>query len=156
MIKVEYRTLIEAAAKKYDLGANLIEAICMQESTGNPLAVKFEPGFYEKYTKPMKFSDTEEICRAISWGLMQIMGEVARELGFKGKFLSELCDNPELAIEYGCQHLKHKLNKYGFEAGIAAYNAGSPTYVKGGKFSNQDYVDGVLEYLSAIKKERNE
>lgn len=40
---------------------------------------------------------------ANQWGVMQVMGGVAREVGFKGSFLTELCD-PEVGIESAVAH----------------------------------------------------
>lgn len=148
-----YKPLIDAKAALYNLDPDLIEAICLQESSGDPLAVRAEFKFYEKYTKPMNFSDTEEVCRAMSWGLMQVMGQVARELGYKGRYLTGLLD-PETGLTYGCLYLKTKVKRYSrMEDAIAAYNAGTPRMIKGGKYSNQKYVDGVLGYLTKIRQE---
>lgn len=41
---------------------------------------------------------------------MQVMGEVAREFGFQGRFLSELLQ-PGTGLDVGCKVLKHKLDK---------------------------------------------
>ncbi|MGD0955720.1 MAG: hypothetical protein ABR953_02685 [Candidatus Acidiferrales bacterium] len=46
--------------------------------------------------------------RPISWGLMQVMGQVARKHGFTGKFLSALCD-PVTALDIGCAALAAKI-----------------------------------------------
>src|SRR5712692_9451618 len=51
---------------------------------------------------------TEAAARALSWGLMQVMGQVAREAGFAGASLAELCD-PAAGLEVGCRVLAHKL-----------------------------------------------
>ena len=39
---------------------------------------------------------------------MQVMGQVAREHGFQGKFLSALCD-PALGLDLGCAVLAAKM-----------------------------------------------
>ncbi len=54
--------------------------------------------------------DTEWWGQQASWGLMQVMGAVARERGFKGRFLSELCE-PGLGLEVGCEYLAHRLTR---------------------------------------------
>jgi soluble lytic murein transglycosylase-like protein len=61
---------------------------------------------------------------------MQVMGQLAREHGFTGKFLSELCD-PATGIEYGCRVLDMKLehNSGNMVTALLAYNGGSaPNY----------------------------
>ncbi|HEY6442754.1 MAG TPA: hypothetical protein VIY66_05375, partial [Candidatus Acidoferrales bacterium] len=89
---------------------------------------------------------TEEIARSISWGLMQVMGQVAREHGFTGKFLSALC-NPSLGLDIGCAALASKL--------AAAHQSGQGTALgeiaralalwNGG--SNPNYAAEVLARL---------
>jgi len=75
---------------------------------------------------------TELLMQQTSWGLMQIMGAVARERGFKG-WLTELCD-PAVNLEWGCKHLRWMVdhnNAYGLpdfrikpEDLAAAWNGG--------------------------------
>ena len=89
-------------------GQALVCAIIEQESAWNPHAIRYEPGFRTRYVAPLGLPPTEEIARSISWGLMQVMGQVAREHGFTGKFLSALCD-PALGLDIGCAALASKL-----------------------------------------------
>lgn len=148
----EYRAIIDRIAPQYDLEPDLVEAVCLHESDGgDPLAVRIEPGFYKRYTEPMSFSATEEWCRAMSWGLMQVMGQVAREYGFKGCYLTGLLD-PETNITYGCRHLANKIKKYGrVDYGLAAYNAGSCRRDEAGSIVNQKYIDAVMAHYKTIK-----
>ncbi len=92
MISYEIRQIAHDAAGKYNLPENLILAIIDVESGGDPWAIRYEPAFYTRYIvgKPTKVfgpvsKETEQKARATSWGLMQIMGQVARERGFSGK-----------------------------------------------------------------------
>ena len=73
-----------------------------------------------------KIVATEANTRAMSFGLMQVMGEVARELGFAGEFLTELCD-PHVGIEFGCRKLAKALAKHNgqLEESLLAYNGGA-------------------------------
>jgi hypothetical protein len=89
-------------------GTALVCAIIEQESAWNPHAMRYEPGFRTRYVAPLGLPPSEEIARSISWGLMQIMGQVAREHGFTGKFLSALCD-PTLGLDIGCAALASKV-----------------------------------------------
>lgn len=114
-------TIAQAVANHHSLDPSLVCAIIEQESAWNPHAIRYEPGFFARYVAPLltnnkvePFTNTEAHSRAISWGLMQVMGQSAREAGFTGPFLSELCD-PQVGVEVGCALLSKKL-------GIAAEN----------------------------------
>ena len=100
--------LARAAAAYHELDSALVCAIIEQESAWNTYAVRYEPGFRTRYVAPLGLPPTEEVARSISWGLMQVMGQVAREHGFTGKFLSALCD-PALGLDIGCAVLASKL-----------------------------------------------
>lgn len=120
----------------------LAVAICRTESGLNPWAVRHEPQY--KYFVGDRMSATERMTQGTSWGLMQVMGAVAREYGHVG-WLSELCW-PDVGLRYGLRHLKRYYDRYkNWPDAIAAYNAGSPRR-KDGKYENQAYVDKVLTY----------
>lgn len=101
--------LARAAAAYHEIDSALVCAIVEQESAWNTYAIRYEPGFRARYVAPLGLPPTEEIARSISWGLMQVMGQVAREHGFDGKFLSTLCD-PALGLDLGCAVLASKLS----------------------------------------------
>ncbi len=101
-------TLVKQIADGHQLYPELVCAIVEQESSWNPWAIRYEPAFRTRYVAPLGLPPTEEVARATSWGLMQVMGQVACEVGFTGKFLSELC-NPAVGVEIGCLVLKHKI-----------------------------------------------
>lgn len=112
------------AATNHNLDPALVMAVVEQESNWNPWAIRYEPAFYERYTKPMHLTDTEEYSRAISWGLMQIMGETARELGYKGP-IAKLCE-PDIGLDWGCLLLANKMKAKGDDLveSLLAYNGG--------------------------------
>lgn len=149
MIETDQLTSIEIYLS---LPRGILAAIIAQESGGNAFAIRYEPGFFTKYIdgKPLIGSrlpgaseDTERRARATSWGLMQIMGESARELGFDRPFLSELCD-PIVGVRYGAKLLRRKLDIYtDLARALSAYNAGSPT-----DSNLETYVRPVLAYLN--------
>jgi soluble lytic murein transglycosylase-like protein len=113
----------------------LVCAVVEQESAWDAHAMRYEPGFRTRYVAPLGLPPTEEIARSISWGLMQVMGQVAREHGFSGKFLSALCD-PAVGLALGCEVLAAKIAAAGNDVarGLALWNGGS----------NPAYADQVL------------
>jgi soluble lytic murein transglycosylase-like protein len=100
--------LAKQIAQAHGLDPALVCAIVEQESSWNSWAIRYEPAFYTHYVMPQRgLTATEAYSRAFSWGLMQIMGEVAREEGFKGD-LPSLCD-PAIGLNAGCYHFQRKL-----------------------------------------------
>lgn len=73
--------------------------------------------------------DQEWWAQQASWGLMQIMGAVARESGFDGKYLPEILD-PEENVVLGCRYLdklkRRHHEEFGWRGVLMAYNTGSP------------------------------
>ena len=152
MTAADMGALIGRIAGEVGLEPALIQAVVHAESGGDPWAIRYEPAFHDRYVKGKipGISLTEEIARSTSWGLMQVMGQVARERGFQGKFLSALCD-PETGLRVGALHLKRFLDQYGdVSKAVASYNAGSPRMADGG-FVNQGYVDKVMAEYRRLK-----
>jgi len=106
-------SLAHKTAASNSLDPSLVCAIIEQESAWNPWAVRYEPAFFAKYVAPLytnnKVSASEAYARGFSWGLMQVMGQVAREIGYAEPFLSALCD-PADALEIGCRILRKKFD----------------------------------------------
>lgn len=144
---------IEDAALAASLPISIVRGIVCQESAGKPKATRYEPAFFRRYVLPISGLTPEEAKgRATSWGLMQVMGQTARELGFKGKF-EELLD-PAVGLYWGCRYLNKQKSRYyerhGWSGVLAAYNGGSPRVREDGKFVNQYYVTKVLEYAHEV------
>lgn len=138
-------SLAKAAAATHGLNPALVCAVCEWESEGwNTWAVRFEPAFDAKYLKPMvpHLPATEEMTRAMSFGLMQVMGQVARERGFTGKFLSQLC-NPATGLDVGCKQLKACVDKHpdDVRAALLAWNGGG----------NPGYPDSVVPLMEKYR-----
>jgi soluble lytic murein transglycosylase-like protein len=126
--------LTRQIACEHALDPALVCAVIEQESAWNPWAVRYEPGFLSRYVAPLytagKFSATEAYTRSMSWGLMQVMGQVAREFGFEDSSLAELCD-PVIGLEFGCRFLAARLTraKGDVSAALLAWNGGAnPNY----------------------------
>jgi soluble lytic murein transglycosylase-like protein len=85
-------TLARKAAAAQSLDPALVCAVIEQESGWSPWATRYEPAFFSKYVAGLytnnKISASEAYARGFSWGSMQVMGQVARETGFDGPFLS--------------------------------------------------------------------
>lgn len=131
--------LAKQTAIKYGLDPALVCAVCEQESNWNSWASRFEPRFLARYVQPLGLHDLTEIQeRAFSFGLMQLMGEVARELGYKGSIV-QLCD-PPIGLVLGCQHLANKFKQAGGDThkALLLWNGGGIL----------DYPDQVLARVS--------
>lgn len=161
---------VEHAAKKHKLDRIMVAAICIAESRGNTNAYRAEfksvlgvlTSIWRYHLDCKEWADrvgsstiSEYIGQATSWGLMQVMGTVAREYHFSG-WLTELC-KPSVGLEYGCTHLKAKIDRYGsVEAGIAAYNAGNVRKNPDGTYVNQKYVSRVISIWKQLKREQEQ
>lgn len=125
--KDELVALADAEAKLQKLDPALVKAIIEQESGWNIYASRFEPSFYKRYvSKQYPSYNTESVARSTSFGLLQLMGEVARELSFSDIQLSDLFD-PRINLKYGCLHLASKLKaaKGDVTKALLLWNGGS-------------------------------
>lgn len=93
--------------------------------------------------------DQEWWGQRASWGLMEIMGAVAREQGYREPYLTRLCD-PTDNLRIGCAHLKSLLEwaHGGEEQALAAYNGGRLGNVVR-PFRNAAYAKKVLDARGA-------
>lgn len=144
-------------AREFEIPLHIVLAVIKKESDFNNMTYRYEAGWryhynIEQFSRMTKTSfNSEKHLQATSWGLMQVMGTVARELGFFGYF-TELCD-PGTGIHYGCKKLKSLMDKYStLDDAIASYNAGSPRRLPNGDYENQGYVDGVKQFMNEFLK----
>ena len=140
----QLRAVARSAAIAAGIDPGLVQAVCQHESSWNPWSVRYEPVFYQTYVSHMKLPETEKQTRATSWGLMQIMGQVAREKGFDGKYLTELLD-PLTGVTYGCKKLKECLDKErgDVRSALLRWNGG-------GNSAYPDYVIPLIPLAVAI------
>lgn len=155
---MDAKTIIGNAAKAHGLPAALVAAVVAVESGGNAWSFRFEPSFFERALRRNRSVravgpcslDTERQARATSWGLMQVMGDTARALGFDGPYLAALAC-PETGLEFGCRLLARCrdlcLASHGWPGVAAAYNNGTPALTPEGRFVNQAYVDRIAQAM---------
>jgi len=165
--------VVSLAANRHGLEPAVLAALVWKESAGDTHAIRFEPHYrwlWDVYEwKPFRRLTSEEAGRSApptdfqgptgasdatewamqrtSWGLCQVMGAVARERGFKGTFLSQLCE-PEIGVEYGAMHLALLLRKWELSDALSAYNAGNPT-----ETNEATYVRPVLKQAGLYRRE---
>jgi soluble lytic murein transglycosylase-like protein len=118
-----------------------------QESSWDTYATREEPRFYTKYIEERHAGRREAWQLAISWGLLQVMGSTAREMGFNGRYLSQLCAEPALGLLYGAKYIRHQMERGDgtWSQGLAAYNGGLGGNRETGDLRRQVYVDEVVE-----------
>lgn len=148
--------VVEKAAQCEGLDLNLVKAIITVESSWDPRVSRYEKHwkylyFVREFAEKNNITvETEIALQSMSIGLMQIMGTVAREMGFEGN-LSELF-KPDVNVFYGCKKLKSLLKKYPSELDvISAYNQGSPKMTDGGHYRNEKYVSKVQLILRDLR-----
>lgn len=145
-LDVKLIELARHAAQAEGLDPALVCAVVEQESNWNPWAMRFEPLFFAKYVAPLytnnKVAATEAYAGGISWGLMQVMGQTAREKGVASLFLSTLCD-PAVGLAVGYRILRQKLDAARGDTARAllAWNGGG----------NPDYAEEVLARVTRYR-----
>lgn len=174
-VSLPIRALIEIAARPLGIDPDLVEAFVLVESSGQPWAWNPEPHYpwlwnvatHRPYrvtaaefseAPPPDFPclagdrDQEWWAQQASWGLLQIMGAVAREHGCDVPFLSQLCD-PVTNLSVGCRVLQGLLlwAEGDLAKAAAGYNAG-----RGGwrAPAGQQYAAKVLARLAEVSAAR--
>lgn len=147
MTREQLQAAARQAAQAHGLDPALVMAVCHHESGNwNTWAVRYEPAFHQQYIASMKgLTSTEMQLRATSFGLMQVMGQTAREQGFDEKYLTALCD-PTFGLEQGCVKLAKCLARKdgNVQEALLMYNGGS----------NPGYPDLVLQYYAFYAGEK--
>ncbi len=151
--------IAEQEARRWKLNPAVVKAVIQVESSWNPRARRYESG--KDAREGNKRDDGEWEINA-SWGLMQIMGYTARQLGFPRQWPFDLLYSPELNIYLGCKLLRLLLDRV---ERVARMNALSPLAValarynggprgnprKDGTLRNQHYVNKVFKAMEAYR-----
>lgn len=157
---------ISRAAHEYKVPRNILIAITAAETgpgvENGRYATRFE-SHYQYLYEARHFAEelgitrvTEEVHQRTSWGWMQMMGGVIRELGFGGH-LPEIIVSDQIYFKYAAKKIKEIAGRWPDKTDIiSAWNAGSPIRsIKGngaGWYKNQPYVDKVSGYLRDLEK----
>lgn len=144
-------SFFESMARHSEVSPSLLFALARVESNLDPNTARFEPEWRyhldtSLWAKKLGITrDTERALQSFSWGLMQVMGTVAREHGFD-RHLTELI-NPQLNVLIAIRKIEQLQKKYSsMEDVISSYNQGWPRKNADGTYRNQRYVDTVLGF----------
>lgn len=165
-----YRALFEVASRLFALPhwrgrAPFIwlEAMALQESSGNSNAYRYEPGL--DYRSPrdsdapgvdnLSFEDDK------SYGLMQLLGSTYKEvfgIPQESKVEFKVLFNPFVNVACAIVYLQHLLGATGKDVGraLARYNGGTrgDEVGPGHTYRNQAYVDAVWGRVLAVEADR--
>lgn len=167
---LRWRELAEAIAAPHGFDVDLVLAMIAQESRGRPGAFNPEPRYRwlvdcdngephpvtdaqaRLKTPPADFPhpdcvdvDAEFLGQQASWGLLQVMGAVARERGFHRADFGDLCD-PWRGLHYGVLQLVYLRKRFGSGDDLLATYNGGP----GAKGKNRGYVAAVHGRLEEL------
>jgi hypothetical protein len=154
-IESDLAKIVRNMATAFDINPELLACIILQESGGEPWLNRYEHGFYLKYVqnktrstllghvpKELPNLATEKQNRSTSWGLMQVMGQTARELGFQWDEMPRLLI-PLINVHFGCKYIVRCFNGRTVEQMLLKYNGGgNPNYPHEvlGRLDAKEYV----------------
>ena len=164
---------VVATATRRGLDPCLLAALVMQESAGKRRATRYEAHYrwvwdtlnrkpFRRLTDAEARSDApppdfhgpagavsqDEWCgQRTSWGICQVMGAVARELGYEDPSFYGLWD-VDTNLELGAKLLEKLLRRWELSDALSAYNAGAPT-----EKNEATYVRPVLRMAEEFRRE---
>lgn len=137
----------------------LVQALVCQESGGNAEACRFEQRYFENIhviEQAQRWSarnngiptvTTERVMRSMSYGLGQIMGQVARENAYTDRFLSSLI-YPERNLNLMCRLLTERFTRHRLltiDHVILSWNKGPGCRAPNGK---EPYLVSVKRFMT--------
>ncbi len=146
-----YTEQVQKICQDLGINASLFQAIIEVESSWNPSATRYESSYVE-YCNPVKFAklnstteSTERMLQKFSFGLAQLMGGVARKVGYEGPLVALTV--PDCGLFWSAVLLKKICTQYVvLDDQISVYNWGHIAKANG-KYENQIYVDRVKAVL---------
>lgn len=176
--KKEIYSVCKKVAPDFGFEPELLFAFCLQESGRNkageftPDKARLEQGFYIRYVeKQNELATTTEVLLSASYGIMQMMGESLREVGyfdwyfnqqsetmkmFLDNSLSDLsvpkainayCVNADLMVLWGAKWLKKKNEKAGGDLKLLCQ------YWNGDKTG--EYYKSLIKKYNSIKNNQD-
>lgn len=164
--KWDFLDIIEAKATQFDINVYSLIALVKTESDGNPLSVRYEPGYrwtfeVENFAEMLGASvPTIECLQSMSFGLGQVMGGLFFELGGALEPLphyrwpTAMLDK-RIGLEYACRAWQAKGKNYITpQDKYASYNGGSVRFnpKKPDEYVNQAAVDRFMKHLKDVTK----
>lgn len=158
-MKFWYRAEVEIMANRHALTPDLVQSVCMVESSGQTHAHRVEPAFWDRYMKGKPEWDGANPSRvSASYGLMQVMFPVAVEHGMARTEPPEYLFVPLIGLDYGCRVLAKRLEwaRGDVRAALASYNGGKTKDNAPGfePKRNGAYADKVMAKLFTLQSER--
>lgn len=154
MFQENLRQVVRIECDQLKIDPKIISAIITVESSWRPKVARYEKNYIytfkaDDYAEKHGITLQTEIgFQKHSWGLMQLMGGTARQIGYTD-WVPDLC-KPEYGIYWGCMYFKKNCMEYvKVSDQIAAYNAGSVRRKEDGSYKNQEYVDKVMALLDS-------
>lgn len=156
----QWNPIVLTKAQEFQLDAYIVAADIWTESSGLPYASRFEPSFvwfYDLLQGPLHdknlsarrnrkealriLGEEEFHFQSTSHGLLQIMGSVARELGYRGG--EEEFYDPTTNVHFGCKHHAGCLRRArgDLHKALLFYNGGG----------NPSYPDMVISRASILR-----
>jgi len=157
-----YRAAFAEALRAYPVEPELLMALVVQESGCHPKARRHEPRYQAAYVAgnprwdPARALGWTDEALATSWGLTQVLGTTAWELGWHYPPDAEGgITDPAANLRLGAKYLRRQLARYGnvYEA-LLAYNGGGGAVLayRRGRCYNCAYAESVLALRDRIKR----
>lgn len=134
-------------ANSYNLPLDLLTAQVMVESSGRADAFRYEERFYRRYIQSNPKAEGYRFgpLAACSYGLMQVVLQVALEMGYTDR--PEVLFEPRIGLTWGAKKMRALMNWAGngptdYVQALCAYNGGTVGNLHP-PYRNQTYADKV-------------